>query len=178
MLILLALLTLFFCVLDLCPCSPRRDEQFWLVVMTNIEPMTADRGDIVAKPSRQRSRVANGTKLLPMTDGRSATARRFKDLTEDISQDMGVERLSELERQLIRRASMLCAECERMEAVAARGEGFDRVARIVMRPGRVIDLVLAALSGFADQGLELQRHLRMIALCCRARAVRIDRRIH
>jgi hypothetical protein len=29
-----------------------------------------------------RSRVGNGAKLLPLTDGRSATARRFKDLVE------------------------------------------------------------------------------------------------
>jgi transposase len=31
-----------------------------------------------------RSRVANGSTLLPLTDGRSATARRFRDLYEDI----------------------------------------------------------------------------------------------
>jgi hypothetical protein len=37
-------------------------------------------------PLKTRSRVSNG-KLLPMTDGRSATARRFKDLVEFISVD-------------------------------------------------------------------------------------------
>jgi hypothetical protein len=58
-----------------------------------------------------------------MTDGRSATARRFKDLVEDISADLGgKELLSEGQRQLIRRAAMLSAECERLEALAARGE--------------------------------------------------------
>jgi hypothetical protein len=70
--------------------------------------------------------VTNG-KLLPMTDGRPATARRFKDLVDDISADLGgKEYLSEGQRQLIRRASMLSAECERLEALAARGEAeFD-----------------------------------------------------
>jgi hypothetical protein len=62
-------------------------------------------------------------KLLPMTDGRSATARRFKDLVEDIAADLGgKDHLSEGQRQLIRRAAMLSAECERMEAMAARND--------------------------------------------------------
>ena len=36
-----------------------------------------------------RSRVSNGNKLLPLSDGRSVTARRFRDLYEDISSDLG-----------------------------------------------------------------------------------------
>jgi hypothetical protein len=78
------------------------------------------------RPKQQRSRVANGSKLLPLTDGRSATARRFKDLIDDISGDLGgADRLSEGQRQLIRRAAMLSAESEMMEAKAIRGEAFD-----------------------------------------------------
>ena len=70
-----------------------------------------------------RSRVGNGAKLLPATDGRSMTARRFKDLVEDICGDLGGrDFLSEGERQLIRRAALLSAECERQEALAVRGE--------------------------------------------------------
>src|SRR5437660_3148817 len=80
-----------------------------------------------SRKSHGRSRVGNGAKLLPMTDGRSATARRFKDLVGDISADLGgVAMLSEGQRQLIRRAAMLSAECERLEAMSARGEAeFD-----------------------------------------------------
>jgi hypothetical protein len=76
--------------------------------------------------SSTRSKAANG-KLLPMTDGRSAVARRFRDLVEDIASDLGGrENLSEGKRQLVRRAAMLSAESERMEALAARGEAeFD-----------------------------------------------------
>jgi hypothetical protein len=70
-----------------------------------------------------RSRVSNGSKLLPLADGRSVTARRFRDLIEEISADLGGPSiLSEGQRQLIRRAAMLSAECERLEALAARGE--------------------------------------------------------
>jgi hypothetical protein len=88
-----------------------------------------------------RSRVANGSKLLPLTDGRSATARRFKDLIDDISGDLGgADRLSEGQRQLVRRAAMLSAECERQEALSVRGDAeFDCEAYGVMcdRLGRL-----------------------------------------
>lgn len=76
-----------------------------------------------------------------MTDGRSATARRFKDLVEDISADLGgKDHLSEGQRQLIRRAAMLSAESERMEALAARGEAefdIDLYGMICDRLGRL-----------------------------------------
>jgi hypothetical protein len=78
--------------------------------------------------------MSNGSKLLPMTDGRSVTARRFKDLVEDIAADLGGRAmLSEGERQLVRRAALLSAECERHEALSARGEaGFDIELYVVM----------------------------------------------
>ena len=75
------------------------------------------------KRGKGRSRVTNGSKLLPLSDGRSATARRFRDLYEDIATDLGgLDHLSEGQKQLIRRAAMLSAECERMEAMAARND--------------------------------------------------------
>ena len=83
--------------------------------------------ETIAQPVRrsaaQRSRVGNGAKLLPATDGRSMTARRFKDLIDDIAADLGgAAFLSEAKRQLVRRAAMLWAECERHEALGVRGE--------------------------------------------------------
>ena len=93
------------------------------------------------KRGKGRSRVTNGSKLLPLSDGRSATARRFRDLYEDISADLGgVAMLSEGQRQLIRRAAMLSAESERMEALAARGEAefdIDLYGMICDRLGRL-----------------------------------------
>jgi hypothetical protein len=82
---------------------------------------------VASRSSKLRSKMSNGSKLLPMTDGRSATARRLKDLVEDIAADLGgKDHLSQGQRQLIRRAAMLSAESERMEALAARGEAeFD-----------------------------------------------------
>jgi hypothetical protein len=100
----------------------------------------------ISRKSHGRSRVGNGAKLLPATDGRSMTARRFKDLVEDISGDLGGKALlSEGQRQLIRRAALLSAECERQEALAARGEAefncelygtmCDRLGRLFGRLG-------------------------------------------
>ena len=81
------------------------------------------------KRGKGRSRVTNGSKLLPLADGRSVTARRFRDLYEDIAMDLGgLDCLSEGQKQLIRRAAMLSAESERLEALSARGEaGFDMI---------------------------------------------------
>ena len=75
------------------------------------------------RPATVRSKLANGSKLLPLTDGRSVTARRFRDLFEDICADLGgIDILSEGQKQLARRAAMLSAEAERLEALAARNE--------------------------------------------------------
>lgn len=85
---------------------------------------------LAKRTGAHRSKVTNGSKLLPLADGRSVTARRFKDLTEFISIDLGgADRLSEGEKQLVRRAAALSAECERQEALWARGEAeFDIAA--------------------------------------------------
>jgi hypothetical protein len=96
---------------------------------------------VASRSSTTRSKLSNGKKLLLMTDGRSATARRFKDLVEDIAADLGgKDLLSEGQRQLIRRAAMLSAESERMEALAARGEAefdIDLYGMICDRLGRL-----------------------------------------
>src|SRR5262245_6513807 len=44
---------------------------------------------VARRPAAHRSRVTNGAKLLPLTDCRSATARRFRDLYEEIAADLG-----------------------------------------------------------------------------------------
>jgi len=82
---------------------------------------------VAAHKPTHRSRVTKGSKLLPLTDGRSTTARRFRDLFENVCNDLGgAAHLSEAQRQLVSRAAMLNSECERLEALSARGEpGFD-----------------------------------------------------
>jgi hypothetical protein len=67
--------------------------------------------------SRQRSRVTNGTALLPGVDGRSAWMRRCKDIIAAHVNDLGGEdNISAAERSLIRRAAVITTELEMMEA--------------------------------------------------------------
>jgi len=76
-----------------------------------------------AKPTA-RSRVSNGSALLLGVDGRSTWVRRFRDLIALHVADLGGEdRVTEGERSIIRRASALEVELERLEAkFATSGE--------------------------------------------------------
>lgn len=71
--------------------------------------------------SKGRSRITNGTDLLPNTDQRTFWCRRFKDLNTLLTSDLGgTEVCSEAEKALIRRACCLIVELERMEHVFAQ----------------------------------------------------------
>lgn len=66
---------------------------------------------------RQRSRITNGSVLLPGVDGRSAWVRRCKDVIAAHLSDLGGEdNTSAAERSIVRRASVLTVELERLEA--------------------------------------------------------------
>jgi hypothetical protein len=80
--------------------------------------------DAERRKSRQRSRVTNGSVLLPGIDGRSVWVRRCKDIiTSHLSDLGGEENTSEAERSIIRRASVITVELESLEArFAAAGE--------------------------------------------------------
>src|SRR5258705_10441254 len=58
-----------------------------------------------------RSRITNGSSLLPSIDGRSIWARRLRDLISLHENDYGgADAISEAERSLIRRAAALTVE--------------------------------------------------------------------
>jgi hypothetical protein len=80
--------------------------------------------DAERRKSRQRSRVTNGSVLLPGIDGRSVWVRRCKDIITSHLCDLGgEENTSEAERSIIRRASVITVELERLQAgFAAAGE--------------------------------------------------------
>src|SRR5688500_10069298 len=64
-----------------------------------------------------RSRITNGSSLLPEIDGRSLWARRLRDLiTLHLSDLGGEDAVSEPERSIVRRASALTVELEHLEA--------------------------------------------------------------
>lgn len=67
-----------------------------------------------------RSRVSNGSAILPGVDGRSVWVRRLRDLIELHVADLGGDgAISEAERSIVRRAATLTVELERMEATFA-----------------------------------------------------------
>lgn len=73
-----------------------------------------------------KSKITNGVEILPGIDGRSGIARRYRDLLEIFSQDAGgMDRLSEAEIQLLRRASALSTVCELQEAELCNGQDVD-----------------------------------------------------
>src|SRR5262245_8344155 len=71
-----------------------------------------------------RSRITNGKELLPGVDGRSKWARRFRDLVELYTEDLGgSDELSEGKKGLIRRVATLAVQLERMESNFAEADG-------------------------------------------------------
>ena len=107
--------------------------------------MLAGSGPQGRKKPEARSKISNGSALLDGIDGRSARARRFRDVLGEIVSDLGgPDRLSEGQRQLARRGAMLAVECERLESLGVAGEPFnlevygqltDRLGRVFMRLG-------------------------------------------
>ena len=64
--------------------------------------------------------------LLPGLDGRSATARRFRDLVNAFVADMGgLDRCSEIRLGLVRRLAATTVQAEMLEARMVNGEAID-----------------------------------------------------
>lgn len=109
-----------------------------------------DRQPVTAK-SAQRSRISNGSELLPGTDGRSVWARLFRDLCEGLADHLGgADRMSEPERMTVRRAAALEAELVHLEAKFAecRAAGnapdaadLDLYSRVTNTQRRVLEAI-------------------------------------
>ena len=103
--------------------------------------MPADSPPIAGRSPVVRSRVTNDNALLAGVDGRSAIARRFRDVVDAIISDMGGDdSISEGQRQLARRASALSVLCEQIEAKMANGGPIDAndYVRLVNALNRVL----------------------------------------
>jgi hypothetical protein len=84
------------------------------------------RGASAARPAHLRNAVTNGRRLHVVPPGDGKWARRFADVLRGISADLGGPNgLSEMQRQLARRATMIAIACERMEGEAAAGREID-----------------------------------------------------
>jgi hypothetical protein len=98
------------------------------------------------KPTH-RSRVTNGSALLPGVDGRTAWARRLRDVMELHINDLGGSSVvSEAERSIVRRAAALTVELERLEASfavagGASGDDLDLYQRTAGNLRRLLESV-------------------------------------
>lgn len=80
----------------------------------------SDSPPVAPRPAVSRSRITNGSELLPGVDGRSVWARLHRDLIETLADHLGgADRLSEPERFTIRRAATLEVELIHLESAFA-----------------------------------------------------------
>lgn len=94
---------------------------------------------------RQRSALANGDTLITGVDGRSAEARRFRDLCLSFAEPLGgFTGLAEHDAALVRHAASLTMESERMQRQSVRGEPVD--AEQLVRVTNALTRTLNALS--------------------------------
>jgi hypothetical protein len=91
-----------------------------------------------------RSKISNGSRLLENVDGRSSSARRFRDLVRSYEAEAGGN-LTEIERGLIRQGAALTVQTERMQSAIVRGEAVDNDAliRISGEARRILSSILA-----------------------------------
>ncbi len=88
--------------------------------------MPASTANAVSRPPTARNAVSNGSRLLEGIDGRSAGARRFKDLIESFARNLGgIDGLSETEQSLIRQAASVTMRVEQLQSAIVRGEHVD-----------------------------------------------------
>ena len=93
--------------------------------------MPPDTNALPCTKPEARSRISNGSQLLAGVDGRSTWARRLRDLIELHTNDLGGDaNISEAERAIVRRASVLIVELERMETDFALANGAPNIATL------------------------------------------------
>ncbi len=90
--------------------------------------------------TQTRTRIGTGSAdFLADVDGRSLVARRFREISSDMTSDLGGE-LTAAQNQLVRRAATLAIQAELMEICLANGETFDTdtYCRLTNTLGRVL----------------------------------------
>jgi hypothetical protein len=134
--------------------------------------LAADSLQLDTHKSHGRSRISNGSAVLPGVDGRSTWARRLRDLMALHLSDLGGDdAVSEAERSIVRRAATLTVELERIElgfalAGEARPEQVDLYQRVANSLRRLLESV--GLERRAKPIPTLQEHLASLALAVEA----------
>ena len=114
--------------------------------------------------SKGRSRISNGSAILPGVDGRSTWVRRLRDLIALHLSDLGgADAVSEAERSIIRRVATLTVELERMEAAfAVAGEAEPQQIDLYQRTANSLRRLLESV-GLERRQREIEPSIHDIA---------------
>src|ERR1700720_2073609 len=113
-----------------------------------------DRQGVIRRKDPQKSRITNGSALLPGIDGRSGWVGRSKNLIAEFVSD--IPNASAAERSLIRRCAVLTVQLEMLEQKFAQARG---------------DAAPAELDLYQKIANTLRRHLSTLGLQRRAKDV-------
>ena len=108
----------------------------------------ADNRPVADSKKSGRSRISNGSALLPGVDGRSAWVRRCKDLISEFTNVhlAGADNCSPAERAIVRRAAVLITELEILEAkFAANNEASSEQLLLYGRTANTLRRLLEAI---------------------------------
>jgi hypothetical protein len=132
-----------------------------------LETSTDSAGINGPKP-QARSRISNGSAVLPGVDGRSTWVRRLRDLIGLHLSDLGGDdAVSEAERSIVRRAATLTVELERLEQTfALAGEAAPEQIDLYQRTANSLRRLLESVGlerRAKDVTPSLQDYLQRIA---------------
>ena len=107
-----------------------------------------------------RSKVSNGTRLLQNVDGRSSSARRFRDLVRAYEAEVGGD-LTEVDRGLIRQAAALTFKAETLQSDLVNGVPVDgdQLIRLTGTAKRILSAIAEKASTRKPAAPTLQDHL-------------------
>jgi predicted ABC-type transport system involved in lysophospholipase L1 biosynthesis ATPase subunit len=104
--------------------------------------LPAGRSDVASRAPTTRSRITNGKQMLAGIDGRSAEARRYRDLAMSFADDLGgAACLTEAQRALVFQAASLVVQSEALNGAMIRGELVDveQQTRVANALGRTLN---------------------------------------
>jgi hypothetical protein len=143
-----------------------KPEKPTLTVVPRLHPSVKGRGLLAAQRRATQGTFAKRL-FVEGGDGRSPWSIRWKDLIYSHATDLGgVEALSEAQISVIRRASAMECEIERIEADMSTGEDvdLDQYGRLAGRLCRLFELIgIKRLAKPTDPTGELARALRAYA---------------
>src|SRR5215210_4031854 len=104
--------------------------------------MHADAARIASRSPTSRSAVSNLTRFLDGVDGRSAGARRFRDLIADFAEPFGgLETLAESERVLVKQAAALALRAESMQIINGEAGDHNALIRLSSEARRILSSI-------------------------------------